>query len=276
CRDGLQLLRRLLDDCWDRLNPVIEDGDLEVRAAPLNWLDDPDRGARFPSTLRSVPLVSANGQSFSWQYWRYAHENRPQAQIAEFDKAADATPREQCQAVMDDLDACVAELDQLTELLTAKLEEAAPALSEVRQALQDCRTLTGQILQRKGPPPEPEPGPGEEAPAGEGEAGGGGGAGGEAGDRRAGAGAGARGPAAGRAAGHPRGRLRAAPRGRQTPPADRAAQPRALPHPQGGGVRRPVVPAADAGADPRRRRDHRDEPRAGHQGGAARRDAPGG
>src|SRR5262249_17516582 len=23
CRDGLQLLRRLLDDCWDRLNPVI-------------------------------------------------------------------------------------------------------------------------------------------------------------------------------------------------------------------------------------------------------------
>jgi type VI secretion system protein ImpA len=171
CRDGLQLLRRLLDDCWDRLNPVIEDGDLEVRAAPLNWLDDPDRGARFPSTLRSVPIVSANGQGYSWQYWRYAQENRPQAQIADFDKAADAAPREQCQAVMDDLDACVAELDQLTELLTAKLEGAAPALSEVRQALQDCRTLTGQILQRKGPPPEPEPAPGEEAPAGgEGEA----------------------------------------------------------------------------------------------------------
>src|SRR4051812_39115858 len=38
-RDGLTLMRRLIEDCWDRIHPNIEDGDLEVRAAAFNWLD---------------------------------------------------------------------------------------------------------------------------------------------------------------------------------------------------------------------------------------------
>src|SRR6478672_2714830 len=38
--DGLALLRRLLTECWDRVYPTIEDGDLEVRAGPFNWLGD--------------------------------------------------------------------------------------------------------------------------------------------------------------------------------------------------------------------------------------------
>ncbi|MCA1684569.1 MAG: type VI secretion system ImpA family N-terminal domain-containing protein, partial [Planctomycetia bacterium] len=50
-RDGLGLLRRLAEDCWDRLLPPIEEEeDAEVRAAAFAWLSDPDRGARFPHT----------------------------------------------------------------------------------------------------------------------------------------------------------------------------------------------------------------------------------
>src|ERR1043165_4580934 len=37
-RDGLRLLRRLVDECWDRIHPIIEEGDLEPRAALFNWL----------------------------------------------------------------------------------------------------------------------------------------------------------------------------------------------------------------------------------------------
>ncbi len=49
-RDGLRLMRRLVTECWDRLNPAIEsEDDLEVRAAPFYWLDEADRGARFPN-----------------------------------------------------------------------------------------------------------------------------------------------------------------------------------------------------------------------------------
>src|SRR5262249_3896712 len=65
-RDGLQLLRRLMDEAWDRLHPSIEDGDVEVRAKAFNWLDDPDRGARFPITLRSVPLIDLGNANISW------------------------------------------------------------------------------------------------------------------------------------------------------------------------------------------------------------------
>src|SRR5262249_31448039 len=28
-RDGLGLMRRLVEDCWDRIHPVLQDGDLE-------------------------------------------------------------------------------------------------------------------------------------------------------------------------------------------------------------------------------------------------------
>src|SRR5205823_6849755 len=48
-RDGMHLLRLLVEQCWDRLNPSIEDGDLEVRAGPFHWIDDADKGARFPT-----------------------------------------------------------------------------------------------------------------------------------------------------------------------------------------------------------------------------------
>ncbi|PYT16356.1 MAG: type VI secretion system protein TssA, partial [Acidobacteria bacterium] len=35
---GLELLRGLVENFWDTLYPEMEDGDLELRAAPLEWL----------------------------------------------------------------------------------------------------------------------------------------------------------------------------------------------------------------------------------------------
>ena len=49
-RDGLGLMRKLVEDCWDRLYPPIEEEeDAEVRAAAFSWLNDADRGARLPA-----------------------------------------------------------------------------------------------------------------------------------------------------------------------------------------------------------------------------------
>ncbi|MGH9816875.1 MAG: ImpA family type VI secretion system protein, partial [Candidatus Acidiferrales bacterium] len=36
--EGLHLLRGMLETFWDHLHPEIEDGDLELRAAPLDWV----------------------------------------------------------------------------------------------------------------------------------------------------------------------------------------------------------------------------------------------
>ena len=55
-RNGLHLFRLLAEQGWDRLLPAIEEeDDLEVRAARFNWLDDKDRGARFPGRCTWFP-----------------------------------------------------------------------------------------------------------------------------------------------------------------------------------------------------------------------------
>src|SRR5262245_49215966 len=48
-RDGLQLLRGMVEQCWDRILPEIEEpDDLERRGSAFHWLNNPDRGIRFP------------------------------------------------------------------------------------------------------------------------------------------------------------------------------------------------------------------------------------
>jgi type VI secretion system protein ImpA len=161
-RDGFQLLRRMVAECWDRLNPSVEDGDVEVRAGPFNWLDDPNRGAIFPLTLRAVPLVAAEGTAYSWQHWRKSQDQGPgQAQAVAFEKAVVATPRAQCQAIVDDLAAALEELGRLGEALDQKMGAVAPDMLAVREALTDCQVLAQQILERKGPAPAA---PAEQAP----------------------------------------------------------------------------------------------------------------
>ena len=97
-------MRRLVAECWDRLNPAIEsEDDLEVRAAPFYWLDEPDRGARFPNTLRQVPMVWGEGGRYGWLQWKQSQSGKDGISPADIEKAIQATPREHCQAMVDDL-----------------------------------------------------------------------------------------------------------------------------------------------------------------------------
>src|SRR5262249_9993716 len=103
-RDGLRLLRRLAQEDWDRVHPVVQDDDLEARSGAFDWLDDELKGAKFPYTLRTVPLTRAgDGQGFGWQHWRDAQDARGAVTTQAFDQAVAATPREYCQAVVEDL-----------------------------------------------------------------------------------------------------------------------------------------------------------------------------
>jgi len=151
-RDGLRLMRRLVTECWVRLNPAIEsEDDLEVRAAPFYWLEDPDRGARFPNTLRQVPMVWGEGGRYGWLQWKQSQSGKDGISSADIEKAIQATPREHCQAVVDDLTEAWQELDTLAKELNDKMGQYAPAFTGLRQALGECRALAQQILQRKGP-----------------------------------------------------------------------------------------------------------------------------
>ncbi len=151
-RDGLHLLRLLVEVCWDRLDPPLEDDDAEVRAAPFHWIDDADRGAVFPNSVRAMPLLSAGGNSFSWAQWQ-ASQGGPDKGNDVVEKTISAANREQCQSLVDNLSQAITELKFLAQYLSTKLGQDAPGFTSLRPAMDDCLRLAKQILQRKGPAP---------------------------------------------------------------------------------------------------------------------------
>ncbi|MFL5246131.1 MAG: type VI secretion system protein TssA [Gemmataceae bacterium] len=150
-RDGLTLLRRLIEQCWDRIYPTIEDGDLEVRGGPFNWLDDAELGARFPSTLRTVPLLAVDGKTFSFLDWRQSQDGKGSVTREEFEKAIEAISLEQCETIGEAISQCRQELTKLRQLLAAKMGPVAPGLTSLGQVVDETHTLMQQILLRKRP-----------------------------------------------------------------------------------------------------------------------------
>ena len=148
--DGLTLLRKLLEECWDRLYPTIEDGDLEVRAGPFNWLSDDGRGARFPHSLRTLPLFRDGQEAYGYRDWRMAQEGKGKVSRESVEKAINAADRAYCQTLVEDIIRAQAELVALTRTLNERLGAAAPGMTDVRKALDDLLVLAREVLQRKG------------------------------------------------------------------------------------------------------------------------------
>ena len=102
--------------------PAIEsEDDLEVRAAPFYWLDEADRGARFPNTLRQVPMIWGEGARYGWFQWKQSQSGKDGHSPAEIEKAIEATPREHCKAMVEDLDEIWQELDILAKELNGQM-----------------------------------------------------------------------------------------------------------------------------------------------------------
>ena len=160
--EGLRLLGELIDGGWERLNPPIEEGDLDSRAEPLaNMLDDPARGIGFPTTVRSIPLVPPYGLS-EWTRLRQGRDSDAQRAVAQ---ALASTPPEQLRATAETIDHCLEALRRLVEILDERLQSAAPGLTNLGAALTDCRSLLEAELARLAPA---EPAGQTAAPCGEG------------------------------------------------------------------------------------------------------------
>jgi type VI secretion system protein ImpA len=179
-RDGFRLMRSLVDDCWDRIKPTIdEDGDLGSRAAPFHWLSDENRGAFFPNLIRKVPVaVDESGAGFGWMSF-YGPKNSEikigkgaiEAVQKYAQKAVATTPVEKCQADLVDLTECAQELDKLDLRLNAIMGEEAPSLNGLKDAVQDCLALVQSVVKTKVPATKPAgPTPAENRPSAPGEA----------------------------------------------------------------------------------------------------------
>jgi type VI secretion system protein ImpA len=167
-RDGLHLIRALQERFWDELYPEIEEGDLEPRAAPLVWLNE-----KLPLSIRQVPLTQGvSGENYAWLDWKESREVDNLGQEAkaaaladgkiageQFDKTVESTSLAYYKILFEDLNQLFQEYEQLDQAVDenfGQLGRQAPTLRELKEAIEDCRTLVADIVKKKGGlPPEP-------------------------------------------------------------------------------------------------------------------------
>ena len=178
---GLSLIHGLLRDFWDSLYPQIEDGDLEYRSGPLEFINE-----KLAVLVRSAPLTDpGTGLGYSWLQWKESVKVGKEADtlnqwgdvdekkkmerdalIAEgkltgesFATAVQLSSRAFYEALAAQLNRCLETFAQLDALVDEKFGSEAPRLSDFRTALEDCNLQAGKILKEKRllePDPEPK------------------------------------------------------------------------------------------------------------------------
>lgn len=178
---GLFVIEGLVRDFWDNLYPLIDDGDLEYRAGPLEFINE-----KLTVLVQSAPLTdpgSSNGYSYiQWQesvrvgkesdilnQWGDIDEAKKRTRdelLAEgkisgeaFEAAVQLSTRAFYEELSARLDSCLEIFRRLDALVDERFGREAPRLSDFRTALEDCGTQVGRILKEKRrlePDPEPE------------------------------------------------------------------------------------------------------------------------
>jgi type VI secretion system protein ImpA len=161
-RSGLEVLRVLLVRYWEDLYPQLEDGDPELRAAPLSWV-----GLTLSPAIRSVPL-NRNGHDF----YKYKESRtvgyeadasgdpkklqaRQQAleegklPAEEFDRGFDATPKSWYKELAADVDGCVEALGDLDRVGRERFGDSAPNFLRMQDALSEIQRAVRQLLAKK-------------------------------------------------------------------------------------------------------------------------------
>lgn len=179
-RAGLEFLRDLLVRYWDDLYPLLEDGDPELRAAPLSWV-----GLTLGPAIRSVALNRTGHDFFKFKESRIVGyeadaasdpkklQARQQAleegklPAEEFDRGFDATPKAWYKELAAEVDGSVDALGDLDRVGRERFGDSAPNFLRLQDTLAEVQRVVRQLLARKleldPDPPEPvsspQPGP---------------------------------------------------------------------------------------------------------------------
>lgn len=179
--EGLNLLRGLVENFWDTLYPELEEGDAELRAAPLDWIGQLGAAVQLlPITEKKSGLTDAG---FNWFQQKQASKipteedagtsdaKRKTRDTAvqegkvlpeQFEEAFNATPKAFYKQLTADLAALEESLAALDEVCTAKFGTAGPSFVSLRTALEETKVTARTLLKKK---LELDPDPVEVAPA---------------------------------------------------------------------------------------------------------------
>ena len=161
-RGALDMIVGLLDQHWEHLHPEIEDGDLEMRAAPLEWL-----GIKLDLTVKRVPVNRAGHSWLQHQEARtvpteadasgdFSKAETRQALVAEgkttpedIERGFQSTPKAWLKALVAEIDGTLETLQNLDDISQERFADAAPSYSKLRGAIEEVQRTAKQLLKRK-------------------------------------------------------------------------------------------------------------------------------
>ena len=163
--EGIGLLHGIIGHFWDTVYPEPEDGDMELRAAPLNWV-----GSYLGEQVKRTPLTRSRYDWFKYLESRSVgyeeacagNDNKMTARqnaIAEkkltpeaFDQDMNSTPQEFYIRLTNDFEATLASLQSLDDLCQEKLGKDSPGFGNLRSALEEVHSLAQTFLKSKEEP----------------------------------------------------------------------------------------------------------------------------
>ena len=159
---GLVTLRGLLEQFWDTVHPLPEDGDLELRIGPLEWVGErlvvPARmapwgpgGMSFVRYLvsREVPTEAEAEDNEDKRRRREEAVSRGKPTPESVDAALDGMSKVGVRSLLADMDAAIAALTALEQTADGHFGRNAPAFNPLRSALDEIRTFLDALLARK-------------------------------------------------------------------------------------------------------------------------------
>ncbi|HUH64570.1 MAG TPA: type VI secretion system protein TssA [Terracidiphilus sp.] len=167
---SLKLFKDMQEQFWDTVYPLIEDGDLGMRAVPIEWAAN-----RITDILRFSPITRDGLHYFQYKESRAigyeadaessdAKRETRAAAIADgkvtgedFDKSFNSTPKSWYVQMSENFRSSMETLEDLQIFCEEKYHDDAPGFSKLRTALEEVGQVVSSLLneKRKTDPDEP-------------------------------------------------------------------------------------------------------------------------
>jgi type VI secretion system protein ImpA len=151
-RDGLRLMRGLMERFWDSMYPNVEETDGEdedaldkddgeegrliARANALAWM-----GQKVVDRMKETLISLSPSKNYSYFEWEQAIHNNDLNGIEEIEKAKNSTPAAFYERAAHTLGECEDEFRALDLIIDEKFGDHAPSLGALKKTIEDVRSL---------------------------------------------------------------------------------------------------------------------------------------
>lgn len=158
---SFRFLHDLLDQYWDTVYPLVEDDDVEIRAAPLDWL-----GAKLAEPLGFLPITK---NKLSWHSYKESRivgyeadattndkQQTRETRLSEgkvsgeaFDEAVEGTSVAFFKDTLEQLNEGLSEAESLSEYCDTQFGDYSPSLLPVRTAIEEIAQTVKSLIGKK-------------------------------------------------------------------------------------------------------------------------------